>query len=109
MLDSLKDAYYSLEEKWYGFLDKIESRVHVYGVIDKVDQVIPSFILFILIVLLIIIYGALSLFPFLAPLPAGEIDFKALVKNEENEQLSNASVTISYGSIAKTLATDAFG
>ncbi len=57
-LESVKDFYYSLEEKWYGFWDKVDGTVPVNGVIDAIDSVIPSLILFILIVLLLVVFGA---------------------------------------------------
>jgi len=59
-LDSVKDFYYSLEEKWYGFWDKVDETIPVNGVIDAIDSVIPSLILFILIVLLLVVFGAYS-------------------------------------------------
>ena len=50
VVGAIKDFYYSLEEKWYGFWDKVDSKLPVYGVIDAVDSVIPSFLLFLLII-----------------------------------------------------------
>ncbi|VVB75550.1 Uncharacterised protein [uncultured archaeon] len=57
-LESVKDFYYSLEEGWYNFWDKVDAHIPVNGVIDAVDAVIPSMILFILIVLLLVVFGA---------------------------------------------------
>ncbi|MDO8537985.1 MAG: hypothetical protein Q7S21_03820 [archaeon] len=110
MLEGLKDFYYSLEEKWYGVLDKIEEKgVHIYGIIDKIDQVIPSFILFLLIVLLIILFGALFLFGGVLPQTGGDIAFKVEVKNSDGELQNNASVTIQYSDTVLTLETNDFG
>lgn len=54
LVDWFKNTYYFFEDKWYGGLDKIDSKVPIYKVIDKVDEVIPSFILFLLFILLLI-------------------------------------------------------
>lgn len=58
---AIKDIYYSLEEKWYGVIDKVDSKVPIYGVVDAVDRVIPSFLLFLLIVFLLIAFGVFLL------------------------------------------------
>jgi len=57
-LESMKDFYYSLEDKWYGFWNKVDGTTPVNGVIDAIDSVIPSMILFILIILLLVVFGA---------------------------------------------------
>jgi hypothetical protein len=64
VLEGIKDFYYSIEEKWYGALDKIDAKIPIYGVIDAIDSVVPSLILFTLLVILILafgLYGLLSL------------------------------------------------
>lgn len=109
MLEGLKDFYYSLEEKWYGFLDKIETKIHIYGLIDKIDQVIPSFILFLLIILLIILFGAIFLLGVTGIPPGGDVAFKIEVKNSDGELQSNANVTLSYADQVITLATNSLG
>jgi hypothetical protein len=56
--ERIKDFYYAGEGKWYGFFDKVDSKIPVYKVIDKIDSVIPSFALFlILIFILILVLG----------------------------------------------------
>jgi hypothetical protein len=54
-LESIKSGYFLFEDKWYSVLDKINTRVPVYKVVDPVDRVIPSFILFLLIILFVLI------------------------------------------------------
>jgi|GEM_PF-4081186 len=49
----LKEAYYAIEDAYYGVLDKINEAVPVYKVIDPIDKVIPSMILLIVIILTI--------------------------------------------------------
>jgi len=53
--DKIKATYFFFEDKWYSFLDKLNKKIPVYKIIDPVDRVIPSFILFLLAVLFILI------------------------------------------------------
>jgi len=57
----IKEIYYSLEEKWYGVLDKIDEHIPIYKIIDPIDTVIPSLILFLIVVLLLIAFGTFFL------------------------------------------------
>ena len=51
----LRDFYYSLENKYYGLLDKLDKNgIKVYKVVDPIDKVIPSFVLVILFGLLLV-------------------------------------------------------
>src|SRR3989338_470732 len=42
----LTDLYYKIEDKYYAFLDMLNQYVPVYKVIDPIDKVFPSLILF---------------------------------------------------------------
>ncbi len=53
--DRIKGAYFFLEDKWYSALDKINTKIPVYKVIDPIDRVVPSFILFLLLILFLLI------------------------------------------------------
>ncbi len=57
LVDSLKEAYYSVEDKWYTFVDSVSEKVPAVGsIVDTAEEKgIPSFPLAILIVLLLII------------------------------------------------------
>ncbi len=57
----VKDFYYSLEEKWYAVLDKIDAHIPIYKIVDPIDTVIPSFILFLIVLLLLVAFGAFFL------------------------------------------------
>ena len=60
-----KGLYKSLEEKWYGFLDSLEEKgIPVYKIIDPIENVVPSFPLFIVFVLLFL-FGLIVLIFFL--------------------------------------------
>lgn len=54
----IKEFYYSLEEKWYKVLDKIDAHLPIYKIIDPIDSVIPSFVLFLVLILLLISFIA---------------------------------------------------
>lgn len=51
IIGTIKGTYYFLEDKWYNVLDRIDTKLHVYKIIDPIDKVIPSFILFLLFLL----------------------------------------------------------
>ncbi|MDD4250827.1 MAG: hypothetical protein PHX27_01390 [Candidatus ainarchaeum sp.] len=55
IIQKIKNTYYFFEDKWYNTLDKIDPKIPVYKVIDPIDDVMPSFILFLLTALLIFI------------------------------------------------------
>ena len=54
--------YSSLEDTWYNMLDKIGRVFPIYKVVDPIDEVIPSFLLFILVVILLVAGGVYFLF-----------------------------------------------
>ena len=66
----LKDAYYSLEDKWFALLDWLEAKhINLYGIVDPLEKRgVPSLPVFIAL-FLIFIY---ALFTFILPL-LGEI------------------------------------
>ncbi|MDD3159881.1 MAG: hypothetical protein PHQ98_02860, partial [Candidatus ainarchaeum sp.] len=56
--DKLKEIYFSLEDKWYQVLDKIDTKIPIYKIIEPIDNVVPSFALFIIFLLLfVLIFG----------------------------------------------------
>lgn len=61
---SLNDIYYNFEEKWYKFVDKVDEKIPVYGLVEKIDSIVPSFLIIIIlfaIILLMIIFNAFNL------------------------------------------------
>jgi len=56
VVDSIKGLYYKGEEKYYGVIDKIDEVIPIYKVIDPIDSVVPSFILVLLIGLIILVF-----------------------------------------------------
>lgn len=49
----LKEVYLQWEDKWYNFLDKVDSHLPVYKLVDRIDKVVPSFLLLIIIIVLV--------------------------------------------------------
>src|SRR3989344_5837438 len=62
IIQSVKEAYFKVEDKYYDFLDQLNKKVPVYDVIDPIDKVVPSLLLFSGIILLLLIL----LFSFIA-------------------------------------------
>jgi len=57
LFDPIKGAYYFFEDKWYGFWDAIAKHAPVYKIIDPIDSVIPSFLLFIFLLIVLLLGG----------------------------------------------------
>ena len=53
---TIKGVYTALEDKWYDFWDKVDTKVPVYKIIDPIDSIIPSMVLFILVTILLIAF-----------------------------------------------------
>ncbi|MBN2067188.1 MAG: hypothetical protein JW744_01845 [Candidatus Diapherotrites archaeon] len=90
-LEKLKETYFRLEDKWYAAIDKIDSKIPIAGLVDKVDRIVPSFALFAAIVVILIIYG-LFFFPGLGPQGAA---FSFKVIDTDGAALEGATVTVS--------------
>lgn len=88
--DSIKDAYYSLEDKWYALVDKISEKVPVFGkTIDWIeDKNIPTFPLAIILVILIIL-----LIFFLLTMN-NTLPMTIVVVDEKEIAISGATVTV---------------
>ena len=46
--------YSTLEDKWYSLLEKVDQYIPVLGIVDKIDNIFPSFLLFSIFLLLIL-------------------------------------------------------
>lgn len=69
LLDGLRSFYFSLEDKYYSVLDRIQKKVPVYSVVDPIDKIIPSFVLVLGLVLLLLVGLGLLFF---GGLPQGQ-------------------------------------
>jgi hypothetical protein len=79
--------YTSLEDKWYALLDKIDSKLPVYKIIDPIDRIVPSFLVFLIIFLLLFFY-LFSFFIF------GTYSLEILVVDSGGFPVKNASAYI---------------
>jgi hypothetical protein len=86
-VSKVKSTYYYFEDKWYGTLDKIDPKVPVYKIIDPIDEVIPSFILFLLCILFLFILAG-YLIQFTTPYT---MTFKAY-DSESKDSLQNVAL-----------------
>lgn len=97
--------YYSLEDKYYNFLDKVNEKIPVYKAIDPIDQIVPSFLLFSSIILIILI---LLLSFFLFP-PVSEEKGKLILtlkKEDSTEVMSGYKVFFWVEGKKRTIKTD---
>jgi hypothetical protein len=107
MADLIKDAYFSLEDKWYSLMDFLDrKRLPVYKLVDPVDKIIPSFALFLL---LIILGGLFFFFPFGSLLKGENISVTFQIVDNESSPLPNVPVTFLYDGKSETLASNALG
>ena len=95
--DSIKGFYFSLEDKYYSFLDWLDSRgIGVYKLVDAVENSgLPSFP-FALILLLLIISG---IWMFLLPMvfaPQNVLVTIAVSDFADNAAIENTVVTVSF-------------
>ncbi|GEM_PF-3288583 len=104
LTEKIKEFYSQMEEKWYSFLDKVNEKIPVYGVIDEIDKVVPSLVVFGVVVLLLILGLGFFLFSFVS---APEYSFKVL--GGDGEALSGVQVEFGSGEVSKTLESDGFG
>jgi hypothetical protein len=56
VISFFKGFYYKAEDGWYNFLDEFDKRqIPIYSIIDPIDNVVPSFLLFILTSIFILV------------------------------------------------------
>ncbi|MDP2974161.1 MAG: carboxypeptidase-like regulatory domain-containing protein, partial [Candidatus Diapherotrites archaeon] len=85
-LEGLKNAYFKAEDKWYAATE----RIGLSGLVDRIDKAVPSFALFLFIIVALLIAGF-----FMLPgvMPSGAVfSFKAI--DEDNAAISNVTVTV---------------
>src|SRR3989344_1443627 len=95
-----KGIYETLEGKWYDFLDKVNEIVPVYSIIDPIDKIVPSFVVFLVsIFLIVILAGAGTFLLFTGGFPGfpefGSPEYSFIVLDEEGSPISGVAVTLS--------------
>jgi hypothetical protein len=103
--EKLKDIYYLGEEKWYGFWDKVDEHIPIYGVIDPIDNVIPSFALFLILIFLILLLIGGSILGLTGG--AAQATLKVSVVDSSGNSISGALVTIE--GISEEFTTNDYG
>ncbi|MEK6902638.1 MAG: carboxypeptidase-like regulatory domain-containing protein, partial [archaeon] len=108
MGDILKGFYYACEDKWYAGLDFLDKHgIPVYKVIDPIDQRIPSFALFSILVLLGLIFLVL---PFGLLFQGSDVKVIFEVVDEESSPLPNIPVAFTYLNVQdKVITTNPLG
>ncbi|MEK6957387.1 MAG: carboxypeptidase-like regulatory domain-containing protein [archaeon] len=108
LLESVKQGYYSLEEKYYDFLDKVNDKIPVYEIVDPIDKVFPSFIIFsaIFLVILLLLAGTVISIVF----PSVNDSLVVSVKDPGGKAIEGATVTfLKGGTPLSRIDTDASG
>ncbi len=113
IIDSFKEIYYYWEDKYYSFLDKVNESIPIYKVIDPIDRVFPTFVLFFL--LIIFLLGFLA-FTFVSPdfisnlFGGGTAGFSATIKvSADDVGVEGASVNVIIVGKQSVHITDSFG
>lgn len=92
LMEKLKNFYYFFEDKYYEILDKINEKVPVYKLIDPIDKIFPSFILFSLVFFLFIGLLGWALF---SPLLFGKQFYATIeVLDKDNLPIQEASISL---------------
>ncbi|MBN2126964.1 MAG: carboxypeptidase regulatory-like domain-containing protein [Candidatus Diapherotrites archaeon] len=94
-MDKLKDVWAKAEDKWYNFLDSLESKgIPVYKVIDPIDKVVPSLAVAIGLVMVLVFLLVFLLF-FSGP-SLHKVQF---LLQSDNLPLAGVSVSIMQDSV----------
>lgn len=110
VLQSLKDLYYHLEDRYYDLIDRISTHIPIYKVTDAIDKVVPSFALLLLIIVVLIGYALISFTPVIMP-KSSQIVVLVEYRDRYGEKypLEGASVTIVNGELSTTIDTNEDG
>lgn len=107
--DLLKELYGKLEGGWYNLLDKINTAVPVYKIIDPIDKVVPSFALVLGAVALVALLGlGFVVLPALMP-PQGPATLTVKAETEAGSAVRSAAVSLSYAGETQDGKTDSGG
>ncbi len=103
LVEKAKQGYFFFEDRYYGILDKINEHVPVYKAVDPIDRVVPSFIVFIALLLTVFVFFLLLAMPQAALLST----IRAV--NERGNPLESVKVSVLLEGQKLELETDAFG
>ncbi|MEW6295806.1 MAG: hypothetical protein AB1467_05975 [Candidatus Diapherotrites archaeon] len=100
------DFYYALEDKYYDLMDRIDRVIPIHKIIEPIDKVFPSFILFIIIILLLIGSG---IYLALGGLPGKDVQLTFHVTDQSRSSLNAISISATHDSKTESLTTDMTG
>ncbi|MBT4191793.1 MAG: hypothetical protein HOE11_00645, partial [Candidatus Diapherotrites archaeon] len=103
--EKLRDIYFSMEEKWYSMLDKIDAHIPIYKVVDKIDNVVPSFALLLIIILILVLLAGVSAFGVIGG--GQEATLQLSVVDALGNGVDGATITLQ--GIDQTYYSNAFG
>jgi len=101
----LKEIYESVEDKYYGIIEKINNPT-LTKLVDSIDNIVPSFAVISLIVILLI---AAAIIFVIMPLMEENYSFSIQVKNEQGKTLNDINTSIFFDGTEKTFVTDSEG
>jgi hypothetical protein len=111
VIQSAKELYYHLEDRYYELIDRISTKVPIHKLTDAIDKVVPSFALLLLIIAVIIAYFVAIFVPVLV-FPR-EATVNVFVQYEDRygtrHALEGATVEITHNEQTITLDTNADG
>jgi len=87
-LEAIKNIYFGFEDKWYSIIDKIDEKIPIHGIIDRVDNVIPSFALFLIILVLLI---GILVIPIVSP---GGLFYSFKISDSEGAAVEGADIEV---------------
>ena len=102
----LKEQYYRWENKWYDFLEKLDNKVPVTRLTDAVDKIVPSFALFIAIVLVLVAAGVMLFVPGLG---GGDAQVTFSLRDDSDNAIEGVNLELTYLGEEKTGVTDELG
>ncbi|MFA6268412.1 MAG: hypothetical protein WC652_01235, partial [archaeon] len=102
--EKLKDIYYLGEEKWYSFWDSVDSHIPVYKIIDPIDNFVPTFALFLIIIFILLLLLSGGLFNMFV---STQSTLRLSVVENDGTAISGATVSIQ--GIETPLVTNDFG
>ena len=101
----LKDIYYSVEDSWYGFVERLNKVIPVQGLVDRIDRYAPSFILFLFFFLLLA--SGLAYYFLFMNASGGTATF--VVEDDSGARVAGAAISLTFGGSTQTLLTEADG
>ena len=98
----LRDIYFRIEDGYYRLIDKIDRVIPIGGLVERIDKVVPSFIVCIVIILALI-FAAIFMLPGLAL--GGEYTGILQIMDEEGNPL-DATIRLTHGGTTEVYPTN---